>query len=183
MYLRVATITHTMTVRDTRPKTTCFPRLIDGKTTGPSEKGETGSGRREKGGTENLFVGGDEFSCQRISPLKALYISLCKPYHAPGRVRARQDGCTVCTFCGCSDQSEAHNSHPLKPVLLSSNRPLWQLQAQQLNWNQVVSLIHKGIRGTKHGVCHTAYTCQYWEYIKQPLPPSQSFIVEPFVTI
>lgn len=57
--------------------------------------------------------------------------------------------CSVCMFCGPSDQSETHNSHPLNLFFLSFNRPVWQPQAQQLNWNRVVPLIRRDIRSNK----------------------------------
>lgn len=56
---------------------------------------------------------------------------------------------SVCMFCGPSDQSETHNSHPLNLFFPSFNRPVWQPQAQQLNWNRVVPLIRRDIRSNK----------------------------------
>lgn len=35
-----------------------------------------------KGEKESLLVGGNDSPAKEFPPLKALYISLCKPYHA-----------------------------------------------------------------------------------------------------
>lgn len=71
-----------MTFREVQANMICCLRLTDEKTMVRRDgKGRTGSGKKKEE-KESLPVGGNDFPAKEFPLPKALYISLCKPYHA-----------------------------------------------------------------------------------------------------
>lgn len=141
-------------------------------------KGRTGSGRRARR-KRKPPCGWQWILLPKTSPSppnkKALYISLCKPYHALGWVGVSHRNAMQCVCILRFPWSKRNTLNPsTKPLIF--NRPDWQPQVLQLNWNQVAPLIHKGIRriSRKHAteltlastrtIHQTLFPVFFWEF-------------------
>lgn len=145
-------ITMVFIFKEFTTRTTCFPMLTDEENNGikrvKEDNGIWQDSMEKKKPSWWVAIN----SPAKESPLSKHftyhYVNLIRKCGWVGLLRRNAALC-VCMFCGSSDQSETHNSHPLNLFFLSSNRPAWQPQAQQLNWNRVVPLIRWDIISIK----------------------------------